>query len=132
MESPSSSIPNRHPSNPSDPPQASTDPPQASTDPPQTYASTELPHASTTMAPMNRSRDRNVHIYDAKDPTTVLGGLILQAGVTNSNFYSMIEIFVLFEAEYFLQDESNTTINRNQDPLVPGKYYIVSPSKFNG
>jgi hypothetical protein len=38
----------------------------------------------STMAPTDRSRGRDVHIYDAKDPTIVLGGLILKNGVTNT------------------------------------------------
>ena len=50
----------------------------------------------------DRSGGRNVHIYDTKDPDVVLGGLILTNGVTNANFYSMIEIFLFFNQEYVL------------------------------
>ncbi|KAL0639311.1 hypothetical protein Q9L58_001537 [Maublancomyces gigas] len=39
----------------------------------------------------NRSLGRNVHIYNASDPTE-LGGLVLTNGVTNANFHSMVEI----------------------------------------
>ncbi|KAF1813960.1 hypothetical protein P152DRAFT_465712 [Eremomyces bilateralis CBS 781.70] len=46
------------------------------------------------MPPRNRSLGRDVHIYDVNDRTTVLGGLILTNGVTNANFYSMVEIIV--------------------------------------
>ena len=41
----------------------------------------------------DRSAGRNVHIYDARDPDVVLGGLTLTNGVTNANFYSMVETF---------------------------------------
>lgn len=82
------------------------------------------------MAPTDRSRGRDVHIYDAKDPTTVLGGLILTNGVTNTNFYSMVEIIVLFTADFELLDEGNTKIDRNDNPLQPGRYYINAAGKF--
>ena len=45
----------------------------------------------------DRSEGRDVHIYDAKDPSqTVLGGLHLTKGITNILFYSVIEIILLF------------------------------------
>jgi hypothetical protein len=82
------------------------------------------------MAPRDRSRGRDVHIYDAKDPTTVLGGLILTNGVTNTNFYSMVEILVLFMSDFELRDEDDTKIEKNDDPLQPGRYYINAACKF--
>jgi hypothetical protein len=82
------------------------------------------------MAPTDRSRGRDVHIYDAKDPTTVLGGLILTNGVTNTNFYSMVEILVLFMSDFELRDEGDTKIERNDDPLQLGRYYINATGKF--
>src|SRR5271155_4233040 len=48
--------------------------------------------------PISRSGGRNVHIYDAKKPTAVLGGLILSNGVTNANLYSMLGSFIVFES----------------------------------
>ena len=82
------------------------------------------------MPPRNRSIGRDVHIYDTKDRTTVLGGLILTNGVTNTNFYSMVEILVLFTRNFELQDEGGTKIERNNDPLLPGKYYINATGKL--
>jgi hypothetical protein len=82
------------------------------------------------MAPEDRSQGRDVHIYDAKDPTIVLGGLILTNGVTNANFYSMVEILVLFTSDFELRDKGDTKIERNDDPLQPGRYYINATSKF--
>jgi hypothetical protein len=78
------------------------------------------------MQAANRSVGRDVHIYDAKDPDTVLGGLVLTNGVTNANFYSMVEIFCIFDSDYFLRDEGGTTIQRDNHPLHPGKYYILT------
>jgi len=88
-----------------------------------------LPQIST-MAPRDRSRGRDVHIYDIKDPSTVLGGLILENGVTNANFYLMVEIIVLFSSDFELQHEGNTKIEKDNDPLRPGNYYINAIGKF--
>jgi len=89
-----------------------------------------LDPSQISMAPVNRSKGRNVHIYDANDPTTVLGGLILSNGVTNANFYSMVEILVIFKSNFFLRDEGDTKIERDDGPLQPGKYYIVAVGGF--
>lgn len=75
---------------------------------------------------LNRSVGRDVHIYDAKDPNTILGGLILARGVTNANFHAMVEIFCIFEVSYILQGEDKTVIPRDDCPLRPGKYFIVT------
>jgi hypothetical protein len=82
------------------------------------------------MAPRDRSQGRNVHIYHTNDRTTVIGGLILTNGVTNANFYSMVEILVLFTCSFELQDEENAKIERNGNPLQPGKYYISAAGEF--
>lgn len=46
----------------------------------------------------NRSEEQNVRIDDAKDLTIELGGLILTIGVTNPNFFSMLETLFLCES----------------------------------
>ncbi len=79
------------------------------------------------MAPRDRSRGRDVHIYNFKDPSTVLGGLILENGVTNTNFYSVVEIITLCNFE--LQDKGGSKIEKNDDPLRPGDYYINATGK---
>ncbi|KAF2185832.1 hypothetical protein K469DRAFT_707505 [Zopfia rhizophila CBS 207.26] len=84
-----------------------------------------------TMPPIDRSAGRNVHIYDPNDPDTVLGGLVLTSGVTNTNFYSMVEIFVIFSGTFFLRDGGETKIERDDYPLQPGKYYIFSDNSFH-
>ena len=83
------------------------------------------------MLPIDRSAGRNVHIYDDNDRNTVLGGLILNSGVTNANFYAMIRIFVEFERRTFsLRNQSGIEIQKDRQPLQPGKYYIVTLGKF--
>lgn len=78
----------------------------------------------------NRALGRDVHIYDANDPATVLGGLILTNGVTNANLYSMVEIIFIFERDYFLRDEGDAMVQRDNHPLQPGNYYIVTSGRF--
>lgn len=39
-----------------------------------------------------RALARDVFFYDLRDPFTILGGLALTPGITNINFYSMVEI----------------------------------------
>ena len=82
------------------------------------------------MPTTNRSAGRNVHIYDANDPTTVLGGLTLTNGVTNANFYSMVEILFIFTSTFFLR-EGDIVIQRDDHLLQPGNYYIVATSEFH-
>ncbi|PMD12137.1 hypothetical protein NA56DRAFT_683493 [Hyaloscypha hepaticicola] len=78
------------------------------------------------MPPRNRSGGRDVHIFDTGDRSTSIGGLILTEGITNANLYTMIEIFVLFNGEYVLRNESGITIKKDSSPLPPGNYYIDS------
>lgn len=76
--------------------------------------------------PPNRSIDRDVHIYNAKDPNNVPGSLRLTRGVINANLHAMIEIFCVFEVSYNLQREDEIVIQRDDHPLRPGKYLIVT------
>jgi hypothetical protein len=94
-----------------------------------------LKYKYSTMPPRDRSAGRNVHIYNNKNRTTVLGSLILSPGVTNANFYAMIRIFVEFKPRslsntFSLRDQSRTTIQENHQPLQPGNYYIITSGKF--
>ncbi|KAF1816448.1 hypothetical protein P152DRAFT_464000 [Eremomyces bilateralis CBS 781.70] len=79
----------------------------------------------------DRSRGRDIHIYDVNDRDTVLGGLILTNGITNANFFSMVEILVLFTSSFELRDEDDTKIERNDSQLQPGKYYITAADPFS-
>ena len=60
----------------------------------------------------------------------MLGGLFVDKGITNANFYSMVEILVIFSGTFFLQDEGDTQIEKDNYPLQPGKYYIVAAGGF--
>ena len=62
------------------------------------------------MAPNNRSSGRNVHIYQIEDPDVELGGLRLVSGITNSNFFFMLEILFRFGSDYHLRDKSGSTM----------------------
>ena len=73
----------------------------------------------------DRLRGRNVHIYDARDRSKLLGGLILNNGITKSGLYLMVEIWLLFDSSFSIENEAAATLQRNEDPLTHGKYYIV-------
>ena len=72
----------------------------------------------------SRALGRNVHIYRAGDTNTVLGGLMVTNGMTNANFYSIVEIVFIFDNEYTLSSESGVTVQRDNHPLQAGKYLI--------
>jgi len=102
-----------------------------STPPGSPSEASNSPEIPIITPPIDRSEGRNVHIYDANDPATVIGGLILTNGVTNANFYQMVKIIVTIRSDnFFLRDEGDTKIERNDRPLQPGKYYIVADGGF--
>jgi hypothetical protein len=55
--------------------------------------------------------------------------MILTNGVTNANFYSMVEIIFLFTSKFELRDEGDARIERDDGPLQPGNYYITASGK---
>ncbi|KAH8147456.1 uncharacterized protein LAJ45_08613 [Morchella importuna] len=95
---------------------------------------TPTPHTQgyRTINMSNRSLGRNVHIYDASDPTgPVLGGLILTNGVTNVNLYSMVDIILILSSIYHLQDAGGSQVDRDDHPLQPGNYYVVTDGSIS-
>lgn len=74
----------------------------------------------------NRSLGRDVHLYDANDPAVELGGLVLTNGVTNANFYLMVEVICIFDRGYSIRDEGGTTIQRDDHQLQPGNYFVLT------
>ncbi|KAH8654977.1 HNH endonuclease-domain-containing protein [Tricladium varicosporioides] len=78
----------------------------------------------STMLPYDRSRGRTVHIFDASNRNTAIGGLILTDGVTNANLYAMVEIIVIVTSKFTLQNESDVIVEKDSSPLQPGSYYI--------
>jgi hypothetical protein len=73
-----------------------------------------------------RSIGHNVHVFNSNHPETAIGGLVVTNGVTNLNFYYMLNIICLFEKDYYIRTADDTIIPKNHDPFQPGKYYIVS------
>ena len=61
-----------------------------------------------------------MYIYDAEDPQSVLGGLIVTRGMTNANLYAMAEIFLKFDKDYFMKREDGTEVQRDEQALKPG------------
>ena len=45
-------------------------------------------------------------------------------GMTNANFYSMVEIVFMFDNYYTLSGKSGATVQRDDHPLQAGKYFI--------
>jgi len=78
------------------------------------------------MASTDRSRFRNAFIYDSKKRSEVLGGLWAAKGITNANLYSIVETFCLMTDTYYLYDKDEEVVQRNQQQLKPGKYFIVT------
>ena len=73
----------------------------------------------------DKSLGRNVHIYSVKNCSKLLGGLKLNNGITNSNFYSMVEIWLLFTSSFSIENEAAAILERNEELLTGGKYYIA-------
>ncbi|KAK0651382.1 HNH endonuclease-domain-containing protein [Cercophora newfieldiana] len=75
-----------------------------------------------------RALARDVFIYDLRDFDTLLGGLVLTAGVTNANFYAVVDIIIDISppGPFFLQDENGETIAQDAQPLLPGRYFVVA------
>lgn len=46
-------------------------------------------------------------------------------GTTKANFYSMVEIWLLFDSSFFIKNEAAATLERTEEPLIGGKYYVV-------
>ena len=84
------------------------------------------------MSATNRSSGRDVFIYDPEDPNTVLGGLLLSSGMTNSNLYSMVEIIMFMKDDYRLRHKhkDGTESQRDGQALQRGDYYIITTGKM--
>ncbi|KAG0637274.1 hypothetical protein HOY80DRAFT_1084848 [Tuber brumale] len=78
------------------------------------------------MPRLDRSTWHNIHIYASENRQTVLGGLWTAGGITNANLYSMVEIICLFSDTFDLRNESEQLVERDEQQLQPGNYYIVT------
>lgn len=75
----------------------------------------------------DRSERRTVFIYPKGD-TKVLGGLANTNGITNKNFYAMIEIILVFESSYTLSLGGDDEVPKDDAEMKPGDYYIDGKS----
>ncbi|RPA88923.1 hypothetical protein L873DRAFT_1724027 [Choiromyces venosus 120613-1] len=78
------------------------------------------------MSSADRSAWRNTFIYDSNNRDTVLGGLWATPGITNTNLYSMLEIFCLFSNTFEQHDEDGQLVEKDEAQLLAGNYYIVT------
>ncbi len=76
---------------------------------------------------MDRSKGRIVFIY-AKSDNNLLGGLVNINGITNKNFYTMIEILLVFESTYILVLGGDDEVPRDDAEMKPGNYYVDGKS----
>lgn len=74
---------------------------------------------------MVRSKGRTVFIY-AKGDDNLLGGLVNTKGVTNKNFYAMIEILLVFESTYTLALGGVGELPRDDAEIKPGNYKFTT------
>ena len=47
---------------------------------------------------MSRASDRTVFIYNGQGNNEQLGGLVNNEGITNNNFFGMLEILLIFRS----------------------------------
>ncbi|PKS12311.1 hypothetical protein jhhlp_001611 [Lomentospora prolificans] len=78
-----------------------------------------------TSADSTRALGRNVVFSDIRDPSIILGGLILTQGVTNKGFYRMVSIVLITESSWFIQTENGNRLTEDSPPLLRGHYLIV-------
>jgi hypothetical protein len=73
-----------------------------------------------------RALARDVFFYDLRDLDALLGGLVLNRGVTNANFYTMVDIVLIISSPFFLQNDKGDTVPRDAQSLLPGNYFVVA------
>ncbi len=78
--------------------------------------------------PPNWSSGRNVRFYDAENPEEELGGLVLTNGITNNNFYSILDILLACDEPFSLRDENKILVGKDNYALQAGKYHITGES----
>jgi hypothetical protein len=100
------------------------------------HTPSEIVVSQSSMSRAVRLEARNVHIFDLKNRNTVLGGLYLAQRITNSSFYAMVDIFIVFSEPiidndpcYSLQTENGVEVKQNSDVFQPGNYYLDAISK---
>jgi hypothetical protein len=79
--------------------------------------------------PLDRSVGRNVHIFDARDPTKEIGGLLLCAGVSRRNFYDWVAMIITTDDDWHLEFEDNR-LPRDDAALSRGDYFLRCDGQF--
>lgn len=77
---------------------------------------------------MDRSAGRTVFIYRATGDNEQLGGLVNTRGITNKNFYDMLEIILVFRSPYTLTLAGSHIVPEDGAPLKCGNYYVDGES----
>ncbi|AEO60038.1 hypothetical protein MYCTH_2120123 [Thermothelomyces thermophilus ATCC 42464] len=74
-----------------------------------------------------RARSRDVFVWDLNDneDRIPLGGLVLTAGITNTDFRQMLDILIT-SCDYVVQNEHGDEVLRDNQPLLPGDYFIIA------
>ena len=80
----------------------------------------------SNIPPVDRSTIRDTFLYAFDDRDTQLGGLYTSPGITNDNFHSMVEMICLFSDTFELCDENGQLVQRDDEQLQSGNYYIVT------
>ncbi|KAK0731142.1 hypothetical protein B0H67DRAFT_653743 [Lasiosphaeris hirsuta] len=73
-----------------------------------------------------RALARDIFIYDLQDFDTLLGALVLTAGMTNANLYAIVNIIIDVSpppGHFILQDDNGETAAKDTQPLLPGAYF---------
>lgn len=78
---------------------------------------------------MSRASDRTVFIYNGQGNNEQLGGLVNNEGITNNNFFGMLEILLIFRSSYTLRLESGGVVHHDDAQLLDGKNYVDGKSK---
>ncbi|KAG0127172.1 hypothetical protein HOY82DRAFT_625638 [Tuber indicum] len=78
------------------------------------------------MPRLDYSQWHNTFIYASDNRTERLAGLFAGESITNSNLYSMLEILCSFSDAFDVHGRSEIIVDRNEEQLQPGDYYIVT------
>lgn len=70
-----------------------------------------------------------VFIYNSQDNDKQLGGFVNNEGITNNNFFGLLEILLIFCSFYTLRLKSVGIVPHNDAQLLDKKYYVDSKSK---
>ena len=79
--------------------------------------------------PIDRCFDRNVHFYDASNPSVLLGGLVQNGSVTEANVLEMLFIVLVTESPLRVQERtSGHVVTATNNPLQQGVYDVYCDS----